>query len=797
MAGSGIPSEPASALSGHADPEGNPVSTAVQRNPGFYVSLMVCWAVLLLPPTPAVCAAEPSSATALASVAPGEPQTVSVSIPTVGRRGGSVRYTVDPAPDVSINGARNGSLSWDPTKSRDLSLELQVTVPRRAPQGPMLVARVTLRWPDGTDQTLDVRVNVLPLPAGVSARDMEAEVIPVPRAAAPGGVVKLMYAIFSYEDTDERVRLRVDAGPGWRLLDAEAAERDIFVEAWEVVEGELYLQVPEDATIGDRQLVRLFAEVVGEPGEIEGRNFVSVVKRGGAKPGVPTITGTSAFGLSQLGADASRRSGGLELSSRFGKTSTFSFSYDHGLQNTLSNYRYEEARTRVSGTLRHAGWDVSFGNYVSAQGNALNGPYVRGRGASVRRPTGRLVTELVVAQPNTIGGLAGGHVVRGRAGVRTSKLLFALSASDFGRPSGGYTTLSPVTTTVLDPETEEQLEFERRLTATSSSNRVQGAGVDAEFQPARTHRFVVRAGSLWLSNAGGARTDGATGEASYALNTRPVTLNLRWRDTPPTVPGISIPGDERGADGSLRLVGDLRLVGRAYRSTTETVGSDLFSRGEGAAAGLRFTRGARRIEVRGNYRQSQYSLTNVRRTVSLNAATPLGPLTLTGTADVGEQNTGLHPGANGTPRFRIDRVAFYQTGLRWWSKETGTLSLNASHSEAGGVSRQRLDLMTALKFGEFELAGGAWATRGYTVGGRPGAWTAIGLPVGFDSLLTLGIDYTPLTWAGEPSLRGTVNIRKRFSIPVPFVRPAAVPGIGTTAEHIDPALAQEVTTVNR
>jgi hypothetical protein len=60
---------------------------------------------------------------------------------------------------------------------------------------------------------------------------MEAEIIPVPRAAAPGGVVKLMYTIFSYEDSDQRVRLRMDADSGWQLLDSEAADREILVEA--------------------------------------------------------------------------------------------------------------------------------------------------------------------------------------------------------------------------------------------------------------------------------------------------------------------------------------------------------------------------------------------------------------------------------------------------------------------------------------------------------------------------------------------------------------------------------------
>jgi hypothetical protein len=74
-----------------------------------------------------------------------------------------------------------------------------------------------------------------------------------------------------------------------------------------------------------------------------------------------------------------------------------------------------------------------------------------------------------------------------------------------------------------------------------------------------------------------------------------------------------------------------------------------------------------------------------------------------------------------------------------------------------------------VKVGALELAGGAWVTRGYAVGGRPGAWTSVGFPIGFDALLTVGIDYTPLTWTGDPSLRGMMTVRKRFSLPMPFV----------------------------
>jgi hypothetical protein len=107
------------------------------------------------------------------------------------------------------------------------------------------------------------------------------------------------------------------------------------------------------------------------------------------------------------------------------------------------------------------------------------------------------------------------------------------------------------------------------------------------------------------------------------------------------VTGISIQGDDLGLDGSLRVSQDLGLVARGYRSSTDTVGRNLSSQSEGASLGVRFTRGARRVEVRRNYGESRYSWTTIRRTFSVMGAAPVGPFTVNGSADVGEQDTGL------------------------------------------------------------------------------------------------------------------------------------------------------------
>jgi hypothetical protein len=116
----------------------------------------------------------------------------------------------------------------------------------------------------------------------------------------------------------------------------------------------------------------------------------------------------------------------------------------------------------------------------------------------------------------------------------------------------------------------------------------------------------------------------------------------------------------------------------------------------------------------------------------------------------------------------VSRTAFYRGDLRW-TGDTGTLSFAVTHSESNGTRRERADLIASLNIRRWEFAGGTWGTRGYTSGGQPGMWTSVGVPVGHEFLITVGVDRAPIDWTSEPTWRGTLTIRKRFSLPLPFV----------------------------
>lgn len=69
-----------------------------------------------------------------------------------------------------------------------------------------------------------------------------------------------------------------------------------------------------------------------------------------------------------------------------------------------------------------------------------------------------------------------------------------------------------------------------------------------------------------------------------------------------------------------------------------------------------------------------------------------------------------------------------------------------------------------------ELAGGAWATRGYASGGLPGGWTSVGFSVGGGRFLIVALDYSSPTWTASPGLRAMLAIRQGLTLSMPFVR---------------------------
>jgi hypothetical protein len=255
---------------------------------------------------------------------------------------------------------------------------------------------------------------------------------------------------------------------------------------------------------------------------------------------------------------------------------------------------------------------------------------------------------------------------------------------------------------------------------------------------------------------------------------------------PESLQGIHLPGNDVSVDGSLKVIGEWRLAGRAYRSSNHTLGNSFHSESEGASLGVRYFSQRWRLDVRGSHREWSYGdQPNVARTLNVSAGAPVGPLNFSAFAAVGEQrqDTTRRP------------TASYRGDLRW-NGRLGTASWAASYFERPNMPpRLRTDLLGSLKLGDWELAGGAWATRGWMAGGEPGVWTQIGIPVTYDLLLSVGIEHAPPTWGQPPQWLGTVGVRKKVAVPVPFLRDGSAWPAGAGA--VEPVRLDEPQTMAR
>jgi hypothetical protein len=604
---------------------------------------------------------------------------------------------------------------------------------------------------------------------GGLTKEVEVELYGSTRATSPGSLVVLRYSINSYEDQDTRVRLHLDLPTGWVVLDRDIEGRELLLEAWENLEGEIRIQVPKDARPGERHRVRVVGEVMGEPGGAAVFSYVQIIRRGGLKAGQVGLAGTTSLVATTVALETmggARYGGVVDLSGKLARETTLTLNYRQGpRENALTNYRIAQEETRWSGSVRRPGWTLQFGNQLSSSGNVITGPYVRGQGVSVRRTQGLLLGDVTIAQPTSYIGDPGGHLVRGSGGIGGKRGRAALTFSDFGRPVGGYST-APRYPEDIDPDSLERLERERKALEAAARNRVQGAGLDTELRSGESHRLTVRAGFMRLHNAAGDTIADSSLEAQYAFNHRRATLSAGWRRMPQSLQGIYLPGDELALDGSLKVIGEWRLAGRAYRTSNQTVGNSYRSENEGAAFGIRYYRQGWRTELRGNYREWSYGQQpTIARTISASVGVPVGPLTLSGYADVGEQD-------NGTAR---QSTASYRGDLRWTGK-AGSAAWSASYYEAlNSAPRLRTDVLGSLKLGEWEVAGGAWATRGWQSGGDPGVWTQLGIPVRYDLQLSLGVEHAPPSYGQPPQWLGTLGVRKKVGFAIPFLRDGSVP----------------------
>jgi hypothetical protein len=115
-------------------------------------------------------------------------------------------------------------------------------------------------------------------------------------------------------------------------------------------------------------------------------------------------------------------------------------------------------------------------------------------------------------------------------------------------------------------------------------------------------------------------------EASYSLWSDATGVSLRAVQVPASVRGVYLPSSELSASGHRRLYGSWRGVFNVGQFQSRTVGARGYD-SELLAGGVRYLdQSGRRVEARLNYREGRSETTVFRRSVTMSAGTPAGPL---------------------------------------------------------------------------------------------------------------------------------------------------------------------------
>jgi hypothetical protein len=516
-----------------------------------------------------------------------------------------------------------------------------------------------------------------------------------------------------------------------------------------------------------------------------GGNATKPVKRTSAQSQPGQLSGWAAFGTTGFGLKgkgtphstvAANFSGKADRATRV--TVTFQRGPSPELAPVLRDVLPE---TRLRGQVTHPGWRASFGEVISRSG-ALTGPAVRSNGGAFRWEKGRVVAETAVGQPTAFGQGRGGRLIQTNAGVKTSFGTFRLVVSDLFRsaqPNGARLNLYNTVRALSDASRVEGTGFERELQQAdvqqiarlfSAANRVQGAGVQSELRLSAHHQLSVSAGNLRLTNASDQAISGASGEGRYTFRAPRASLNASVRRTPRSVPGINIPGDELAFDGSATLTSSIKVGGRFFSRSSWTLGRTRPSLTEGQSADIRYSRGRTQLNLRMNYRESEYLRKRTTRTTAIDVGTPLGFLRLDASAELGRVNDG-----------RVLRWAEAYRGSLTWEHQSSSLSVAASYNDQGLGRMFNADIAGSVSLRGAQLRGGAEASRGSLLGSESHAWLGIELPLNRDLAVVLGVDYA--NWDGQTSWgdplagdlpaspwQGTFSIRRRLTIPLWFSR---------------------------
>ncbi len=637
-------------------------------------------------------------------------------------------YTVQAAEQIMIYGAPSGDVAL----RADAGLvPLTFSVSKETVAGLMHVARVEVRWTDGSTWTADVETRV-----GVR-RGLEISLDTTSAFIARGTTAHVSLVVRNTGNAADTVHLAVLKPEQWTIHAPPA----LVVPAGGSSRDSVRIRVPPSATFGETQILRVTAH--GKGSEAARNLSVTVAERDVEEDGMLRLPATVTVGAIDAGMlEESPVSVALEMQGSLGGGTEASLRVRRSADATTppAFYRYltgPSLRAEIrNGQNRVTAGDVLF------TASSLHGGSAFGTGVDAGGRLGNVQANVFAARPHQFDAPERpGHMFGMSAELLTGVGAFGVSASDMARPAG-----------IID-ETERT----RLAALTFRGALAQGLAVRAE------------AGIMTLRDNAGRTREGVAFDVGSAWHGERLDVQAHVRRVPGSLATSGTAVDETYVSGAFDMGRGITLNGWFVRSEADLL-SGSSSRHDGSALTLRWNDGGASAQVSGYLRRTSGGglLTGdiEQRSVAVGGTLPVGPLTAEGILELGRSSS---RDTDAPLRNITSRLSWQTADAFVWAGLT--------HSEGVfGTDLTRMDAGATARMGRIELDGRVGTWLGDAAMNSMDAWLSSTVHVTPQTAVIAGVDYTPWRVASD-EVRVSLGARHSLGVPLPVRRRPDVHGI--------------------
>ena len=565
---------------------------------------------------------------------PGDIVTAPVPVPEdiLERTGSSVSFAIEVPAGVALVSPRAGTFTWE--AGDPLFLPVTVRVPESVRAGPLHGLNVTFAAAGLESRTVPVPVIVR------SAHQLSVDLVPVDDVVERGNTATFRYVVSNLGNSADSVGLHVMAGgPGT----ASGLPASVWLEPFEVREGQFSVAVPENAVIGKAEYVRLTA--AGSRSQSADHATYTVAAERGLFPDLVQIPTTIFLGstvstngtLTETQPVLSINGGG-----QVGHNTDVLFSYRLHPEGSIGYaFRGLFAAPGLYVAVRRPSWEAAAGD-LNPRLSPVLGYSHQSRGITGTWRAGRASLNVIGGRPQAPdGGVSPGHVAAVELGYRVGFTRTALLLSSTERESPGVAESS----------------------VRSALVRVDGSVAD--------HTFGLDAGPMRIEDRRtGEVEQGPSMGARYAYRNRARTLDLRALVLPKLAADPRLPASQLRASGTLPLSNTLLARASAFNEEAARTSYLEGSRVVGGEAGLRLGLSGWSAGLAVVGREVTGRTEGGRRNLRLDGSTRIGELGLDGTIAFGESRL------EGVSEF----FQRYRVGASWRGSRA-SFNLNFTYSD--------------------------------------------------------------------------------------------------------------------